>query len=85
MTHQPQPDSPASTSRIGNDTPQRARRRHVGAWIAIIGIIFLVPMMVCAVFIAEGRGLFALLALTSWIVWKIGRTIIKFNSPGELR
>lgn len=69
----------------GRDTPTRARRRRIGFYIALVGMTFLLPMMFCAVFIAEARGLFALLALLSWIVWKVGRTMIKLNSPEELR
>jgi len=69
----------------GTDTPERLHRRWIGMWISIVGIVVLVPMMACAVFIAEGRGLFALAALGAWIVWKVGRTMIKLNSPEEIR
>jgi hypothetical protein len=66
------------------DTPLRASRRQTGLYISIVGIAALVPLMLCAIFVEQSRGLFALSALLAWVVWKVGRTIMKLNSPAEL-
>jgi hypothetical protein len=75
--------SPVS-SVASRDTPAMAARRRIGFIISMIGIVPLVPLMLGAVFIEDYRGIFALSALGSWIVWKVGRTMMKLNSPEDL-
>jgi hypothetical protein len=76
--------SPNQAPATQGDTPLRAHRRQIGLMISIVGIAALVPLMLCAIFFEQSRGLFALSALLAWVVWKVGRTIMKFNSPAEL-
>jgi hypothetical protein len=83
MSHSPDGTSPAA-SIASRDTPTMAARRRLGHIISIIGIVLLVPLMVSAVLVEDYRGIFALSALASWVVWKTGRTMIKLNSPEDL-
>ncbi len=79
-----QQDVSPATSVGGRDTPAMAARRRIGFIVSIAGIVPLVPLMLGAVFIEDYRGIFALAALASWVVWKVGRTMMKLNSPENL-
>ena len=81
----PSQQSPSPVTSIASrDTPTMAARRRMGLIISIVGIVPLVPLMVGAVLVEDYRGIFALSALASWVVWKVGRTMMKLNSPDDL-
>ncbi|MBX3728743.1 MAG: hypothetical protein KF858_06125 [Candidatus Sumerlaeia bacterium] len=67
--------APAPPATDGNPA---ARRR--GTVIAVIGLAGFIPALLAAVFLADWRFPAALVMLAFWVVWKIGRTIVKVSS-----
>lgn len=67
-------------------TPEMAARHRRGLIIGIIGLAGFVPLLVLILISVTVSGLdlntflLAVLLLAFWVVWKIGKTIMKLNS-----
>lgn len=69
---------------VGTSNPEsdrhRAALRRLGLWIAVGGFALFVPMLATAALLPEWRIPAAFATLGAWVVWKIGRAMMKLNA-----
>lgn len=82
MTTAPTHTDPQATAPAGEAASRhRTALYRAGFWIAAAGIGLFLPMLVLAIVSNDWRIVAALSTLGSWVVWKIGRTLMKLNAP----
>lgn len=59
----------------------RAQLHRWGLIIAIVGIALFVPLLATAALVQPWRIPAAFATLGAWVVWKIGRAMMKLNAP----